>query len=206
MIQMKTCVLARKWHVLFISQVIKTWFSNLMTSKCTFYWNSVVGKGKHSKSFLPTNCLSTTTDNCQPLHYTFGIHSRSNTPFKYHTHLLAFISVGVVAFTGQWYYSPYCPIQVHGLKASSLESSMNFQRLTATLYFSVLVDSPTTLRRTTLIRVTVFVFWFSDSIRSKVSPTLTWTKDKIGVMRNEVKDTSRKTENAGWDYVTCNGK
>lgn len=125
--------------------------------------NSTVGEGKHSKSF------SQLTARLQPLR-TVNLYI---TPLSIHSNATHLTSAGVVAFTGQWYYSQYCPVQVHGLKASSLGSSTNFQRLMATLYFSVLLDSPKTLRRTTLIRVTVFVSRFSDSTRSKVSPTFT---------------------------------
>lgn len=65
------------------------------------------------------------------------------------------------------------PVSVHDLKASSFGSSMYFHRLRTTLYFSVVVVSPNTLRGATLIRATVLFSRFSDSTRSKVSPTFT---------------------------------
>lgn len=65
------------------------------------------------------------------------------------------------------------PVSIHDLKASSLGSSMYFHRLRTTLYFSVVVVSPNTLRGATLIRATVLFSRFSDSTRSKVSPTFT---------------------------------
>lgn len=65
------------------------------------------------------------------------------------------------------------PASVHDLKASSLGSSMYFHRLRTTLYFSVDVVSPNTLRGATLMRATVLFSRFSDSTRSKVSPTFT---------------------------------
>lgn len=65
-------------------------------------------------------------------------------------------------------------MKVQALKASFLGSSRFFQRLIETLDFSGLLDSPKTLRRMTLISVTVLVAWFSDRTRSNVSPTLTW--------------------------------
>lgn len=65
------------------------------------------------------------------------------------------------------------PVSVHDLKASSLGSSMYFHRLRTTLYLSVVVVSPNTLRGATLIRAMVLFSRFSDSTRSKVSPTFT---------------------------------
>lgn len=65
------------------------------------------------------------------------------------------------------------PVSVHDLKASSLGSSMYFHRLRTTLYFSVVVVSPNTLRGATLIMATVLFSRFSDRTRSKVSPTFT---------------------------------
>lgn len=65
------------------------------------------------------------------------------------------------------------PGNVHDLKAWSFDSSKYFHRLRATLYFSVVVVSPNTLRGVTLIRATVLFSRFSDSTRSKVSPTFT---------------------------------
>lgn len=82
------------------------------------------------------------------------------------------------ALTGRCYYN--CNVyELQGLKASSLGSVINLQRLKETLYFSVLVDSPKTFFRITLIKVTVLVSWFSDITRSKVSPTLTQIQNTI---------------------------
>lgn len=87
--------------------------------------------------------------------------------------------LSAVDLTGQWHYSQYGLRQIQGLKASSLGSSRHFQRLMATLCFSVLPGSVKTLLRITLINVTVFVSGFSDRTRSRVSPSFTWEKNKI---------------------------
>lgn len=81
-------------------------------------------------------------------------------------------SDGVVS-TARKCNSGKCPVNVHDLKALSLDSSRYFHRLRTTLYFSVVVVSPDTLWGTTLIRTTVLFSRFSDSMRSKVSPTFT---------------------------------